>query len=99
MIPAVYNEYLRVLKQGDGSDFKIDLLNSEDTNQINLTIKNYKRSSGLSFRFHENSSAIYDVQGPMGKGLMPTGKGLHIAFAAGTGALCFVDLVAHLILS
>ena len=33
----------------------------------------------------------------MGKGLRVQRDGVHIAFAAGTGALCFVDLVAHLI--
>jgi hypothetical protein len=36
----------------------------------------------------------------MGKGLMLNqySKGLHIAFAAGTGVLVFIDLVARLIL-
>lgn len=33
----------------------------------------------------------------MGKGLGIQPKGVHIAFAAGTGVLVFVDLVAHLI--
>ena len=34
----------------------------------------------------------------MGKGLSPAITGTHIAFAAGTGCLCFVDLVAHIAL-
>lgn len=33
----------------------------------------------------------------MGHGLRLKPSGVHIAFAAGTGALCFVDLVALLI--
>lgn len=33
----------------------------------------------------------------MGHGLRLQSKGVHVAFAAGTGALCFVDLVAFLI--
>ena len=33
----------------------------------------------------------------MGKGLQVQRSGIHIAFAAGTGVLCFVDLVGHLI--
>ena len=33
----------------------------------------------------------------MGKGLDIMPNGTHIAFTAGTGALVFVDLVAHLI--
>ena len=32
----------------------------------------------------------------MGKGLQPCSTGLHIAFAAGTGVLAFIDLVAYL---
>lgn len=33
----------------------------------------------------------------MGKGLGIHSKGIHVAFAAGTGVLVFIDLVAHLI--
>lgn len=33
----------------------------------------------------------------MGKGLGIQESGVHIAFAAGTGILVFIDLVAHLI--
>ena len=32
----------------------------------------------------------------MGPGLRVKQEGVHVAFAAGTGVLCFVDLVAHL---
>jgi hypothetical protein len=35
----------------------------------------------------------------MGQGLRLMSSGVHIAFAAGTGALCFVDLVSHLALT
>ena len=34
----------------------------------------------------------------MGKGLNPTTGGEHIAYAAGTGILTFVDLIGHLII-
>lgn len=30
----------------------------------------------------------------MGQGLKPKSTGVHVVFAAGTGVLCFVDLVA-----
>jgi hypothetical protein len=33
----------------------------------------------------------------MGKGLSAKNNGTHLAFAAGTGVLVFIDLVAHLI--
>jgi hypothetical protein len=35
----------------------------------------------------------------MGKSLMASQTGTHIVFAAGTGVLCYVDLVAHLALA
>lgn len=34
----------------------------------------------------------------MGKGLAPAISGVHLAFAAGTGNLCFVDMMAHVAL-
>lgn len=34
----------------------------------------------------------------MGKGLNPSKNGKHVAYAAGTGVLVFLDLVAHLLL-
>jgi hypothetical protein len=38
------------------------------------------------------------MQGPMGQGLGISPEGKHVALAAGTGILVFIDLVAHLIL-
>lgn len=40
---------------------------------------------------------IFEISGPMGKGLDPQSSGVHMAFTAGTGNLIFLDLVAHLI--
>jgi len=40
------------------------------------------------------SRKIFEVAGPFGKGLCPDSEGIHVAFAAGTGALTFMDLVA-----
>tara|TARA_B110000285_G_C14684774_1_gene406320 strand:+ start:51 stop:203 length:153 start_codon:yes stop_codon:yes gene_type:complete len=41
------------------------------------------------------------IKGPVGKGLGLTSQssGTYIAFAAGTGVLVFIDLVARMILS
>ena len=36
------------------------------------------------------------VKGPIGKGLLVENTGQHIIFAAGTGILCYIDLVAML---
>lgn len=35
----------------------------------------------------------------MGKGLAPSTTGIHLTFAAGTGNLCFVDMLAHVALA
>lgn len=39
-----------------------------------------------------------EVSGPFGKGLDIGSEGIHIAFAAGTGVLTFMDLVAQIAL-
>ena len=63
-----------------------------------MTAKNYKIKGGLSERLNEaDIGTVYEVQGPMGKGLDIQPEGTHIAFSAGTGCLVFVDLVAHLV--
>ena len=38
------------------------------------------------------------IKGPMGKGLGIRPTGVHVAFAAGTGVLVFLDLVTRIIL-
>ena len=41
---------------------------------------------------------MFNIKGPMGRGLDIKETGLHVAFCAGTGALVFLDLVAHLLM-
>jgi len=42
---------------------------------------------------------LYGLTGPLGKGLglMPSSNGIHMVFAAGTGVLPFMDMVAKLL--
>lgn len=40
---------------------------------------------------------MYEIKGPMGKGINLKTYGTQIAFTAGTGVLVFLDLVAYLI--
>ena len=90
-------------KEDRSDDFSklISLLSMKDQNCMNLCIKNYNTQTGVSEKVHRGSvmqsDMTYELKGPLGKGLLPKPTGVHIAFAAGTGALCFVDLVAHLI--
>ena len=44
-----------------------------------------------------SSDEVYYIKGPMGRGLQLQPTGQHVAFCAGTGALVFIDLVAHLL--
>lgn len=98
MAPKAYQSYLKALNSGDAKDFDTSVLNSNDNDTCMFTIKNYEQPTGLSFRFFEQIQDEYEVMGPMGKGLSVESSGLHIAFAGGTGALTFVDLVAHIAL-
>jgi NAD(P)H-flavin reductase len=47
---------------------------------------------------HKTLNRNFEIKGPFGKGLnIRKGvNGVHIAFAAGTGILPFMDLVAYL---
>ena len=77
-----------------------DYLSTEASHDLVLTIKNYKTAHGLSklIHDHEKRKDHWAIKGPMGKGLGLTAdsKNYHIAFAAGTGILPFIDLVARL---
>ena len=50
--------------------------------------------------FHrgEDTFDIFNIKGPMGKGLCIEESGVHVAFCAGTGVLVFLDLVSHLLM-
>lgn len=41
---------------------------------------------------------MFNIKGPMGRGLEMKSSGVHVAFCAGTGVLVFLDLVAHLLM-
>ena len=72
-------------------------MNPSNDCALTLTVKEYDEVNGLSKNIARNfSTASFKVSGPMGKGLQPSSSGLHVAFAAGTGVLVFIDLVAYL---
>lgn len=71
-----------------------------------LTVKNYEQAKGLSMRIFANAAMgswkeSFVIQGPLGKGLGldANSEGTFVAFAAGTGILVFIDLVARMILT
>ena len=65
-------------------------------NSMRFTIKNYKQEMGMSKKFFAGMQTPYSylISGPYGKGLGIENSGVHIAFAAGTGVLTFMDTVA-----
>jgi hypothetical protein len=64
-----------------------------------LTAKNYKSETGVATAMHNaTKESNFMIKGPMGKGCNLENKGTYVAFAAGTGALVYLDLVARLIL-
>lgn len=73
-----------------------DLLQTVDTNRMMFVIKNYNQPFGLSQKFFTSPGSWYEVKGPMGKSLNVQSTGTHFAFAAGTGVLPFMDLIAQL---
>ena len=93
MRPEIYKMYVDCLKADSGDGFDAKKLKQQDGNTAMFTIKNYNQ--GLSGAVHTaTDDRRFEVKGPLGKGLMVQPKGVHIAFAAGTGILCFVDLIA-----
>lgn len=95
-----YNALVNSLDKG--AQFPKDLCNSRDANVVNVTVKNYQLQHGLSRLLHRPASeqSKYYIKGPMGKGLglHPQTTGTHIAFAAGTGILVFIDMIARIAL-
>ena len=50
------------------------------------------------FQKGEELFDVFEIKGPMGKGLCMEESGAHVAFCAGTGVLVFLDLLSHLML-
>ena len=89
--------YKGLLNSLSGTGVSSEAIGFDQEASFNVTVKNYKMKNGLSIRISDSKDSIFQIQGPMGKGLDIQPTGTHIAFSAGTGCLVFVDLVAHLI--
>ena len=60
--------------------------------------ENHLQRQGEHFYRGEEMFDVFEVKGPMGKGLCIEPSGVHVAFCAGTGVLVFLDLLSHLLL-
>lgn len=67
---------------------------------INMSVKNYNLKEGMSIKLFDSptNNHIYQIKGPMGRGLGLTKdtKGQFQAYSAGTGIFVFLDLVARI---
>ena len=93
----IQDAYIRAMR-GEEVDTSVITEAATDNCDLTLTIKEYNTVNGLSKNIATGlKKKCFKVSGPMGKGLQPASSGVHVAFAAGTGVLVFVDLVAYLV--
>lgn len=90
MMGRLYGEYLKALQ--NDQPLPKSVTDHSDKDHRTFTIKNYDR--GMSKTFFSDQNTVYNIKGPIGKGIMVRPEGLHVAFGAGTGALTFMDTVA-----
>ena len=105
MVDKVYQSLVSMSDQGNVGSASEELqkeITDYHSEIYHLTIKNYSQFNGLSSYVHSDLGSLeqrYLLKGRMGLSLGIHKTGTHIAFAAGTGILPFVDLIAHLILT
>jgi len=111
MRKEIYNGILRLVNEKNQEQTsKInatmnDMIAVNNKRTLCLTIKNYPKAYGLSSHVHHTISKMdhgvrerFEIRGPLGTGLELETNGTYVVFAAGTGILVFIDLIAHLIL-
>jgi len=104
MRPELMEELLRVCREYNSglSASKIEFNNNLTTEHLQniacITVKNHYFKKGLSAVLHSATETGHQLRlrGPVGKGLAVRNTGTHVAFAAGMGALSFLDLASHL---
>jgi hypothetical protein len=101
MNDAISKNLVQCLNENSAANFQPRLWDCRATNSISFTIKNYKSQSGLSKQIHQpcGPNQVFKVQGLLGRGLLVQSAGEYVVFAAGTGILCYLDLVAQLALA
>jgi hypothetical protein len=108
MAADAYAEYCKALESHIGvakgqteKIYRMDqsLITVRPSTDFSLTLKVYWEAKGFSARMFESSAAkdnsVWLAKGPMGKSLGVKRNGQHLAFAAGTGAITFMDLSAY----
>ena len=74
------------------------ILNQKDLVMIHDMSKQKTLKRSSIFMKGEELFDVFQIKGPMGKGLCMEYSGVHVAFCAGTGVLVFLDLLSHLLL-
>lgn len=96
MNDAISKNLIQCLNENSGANFQPRLWDNRPSNSISFTIKNYNVKDGLSVKIHNpcGPNTPFKVKGPLGRGLLVEPTGEYVVFAAGTGVLCYLDLVA-----
>ena len=103
MNPATLQAYISALTSSDTAKLEQALKrDAETTHSLYLTLKEYPQTQttyGMSNKIAQGlqNQVFLKVTGPLGLNLGVKRSGLHVAFAAGTGLLPFVDLVAYIV--
>jgi NAD(P)H-flavin reductase len=90
------DESVSELSSNQGSSLESLLNDQAPKDHIMFVVKNYE--AGLSRLIHNDiDNKGFEVCGPLGESLGVHTSGSHLVFAAGTGVLPFLDLVAHVV--
>lgn len=104
MRSTVYENLLKIGRNLKNSEAEAaivrEAIQKNNASDLYLSIKNYQTKLGLSWLIHNEkyNQEVFEIKGPMGRGINIQPKGKHIAYTAGTGALVFLDLVAYLLI-
>ena len=74
------------------------ILNQQDLVMLTDLDESRVTRRSVIFMKGEELFDVFQIKGPMGKGLCIEPSGCHVAFCAGTGVLVFLDLLSHLLL-
>jgi len=93
-IEAKKGTNIEKIRRLDSSLYRMELATN-----FSLTLKAYFEAKGFSAKMFESWAAKENgewyCKGPMGKSLGVRKSGTHLAFAAGTGTITFMDLSAY----
>lgn len=104
--PKTYQRLLSILDAEVNKEpvatFANEICDISNTNSVFISCKDYYTKKGVATQLNrvvlKNQEKPWYVKGPLGMGLSVDPDGHNVVFAGGTGILCFLDLIAFMIL-